>query len=113
MAQLLQQQPTRSLLAAWWWAAAALAIMPCPAISSSSAATVTAPSSVPPHIFVYFADDAGYNDFGFTRGLLAPETEFVGPQAKTPEIDALAKGGIVLKSSYAYRYCSPSRGSFL
>ena len=80
-------------------------------VSTSSANSTSA--TAPPHIFVYFADDAGYNDFGFTRGLLADESEFMGPQALTPEIDRLAKGGIVLKSSYAYRYCSPSRGSFL
>lgn len=36
-----------------------------------------------------------------------------GPQSETPSIDALASGGIVLLSSYAYRYCSPSRAAFL
>ena len=53
------------------------------------------------------------NDFGFTRGLLAPETELSGPQSKTPNLDALAHAGVRLKRTYAYRYCSPSRGSFL
>ena len=80
---------------------------------AASAATPSPLSSPPPHIFVFFADDAGYNDFGFTRGLLAPDAAYTGPQPITPEIDLLAKGGIVLKSSYAYRYCSPSRASFL
>jgi hypothetical protein len=66
-----------------------------------------------PNIFMYLADDAGWNDFGFTRGLLASKSSYLGPQSRTPAIDALAKGGIVLRSSYAYRYCSPSRAAFL
>ena len=66
-----------------------------------------------PHIVVIMADDAGWNDFGFTRGIEAPETELIGPQAITPNIDALAKGGITLANHYAYRYCSPSRAAFL
>ena len=67
----------------------------------------------PPHLIFVMGDDAGWNDFGFTRGLLAPESELTGPQAKTPTLDALAKAGVVLKRTYAYRYCSPSRGSLL
>lgn len=66
---------------------------------------VPAASAAPapkPHIFVYFADDAGWNDFGFTRGLLAPDASYTGPQSKTPQIDALARQGIILKSSYAF-----------
>ena len=47
-----------------------------------------------PHIISILADDAGWNDFGFTRGILAPSAELVGPQAMTPNIDALAAGGI-------------------
>ena len=66
-----------------------------------------------PHIVVLMADDAGWNDFGFTRGIEVPESELVGPQAITPNIDALAKGGITLANHYAYRYCSPSRAAFL
>ena len=66
-----------------------------------------------PHIVVLMADDAGWNDFGFTRGIEAPEADLLGPQAITPNIDALAKGGIILANHYAYRYCSPSRAAFL
>lgn len=67
----------------------------------------------PPNIVFFMADDAGWNDFGFTRGLEAPESELIGPQAQTPFIDALAREGVVLKRHYAYRYCSPSRASLL
>ena len=66
-----------------------------------------------PHIISILADDAGWNDFGFTRGILAPSAELVGPQAMTPNIDALAAGGITLANHYSYRYCSPSRAAFL
>ena len=66
-----------------------------------------------PNLVFFLADDAGWNDFGFTRGLEAPASKLVGPQAHTPAIDMLARQGIVLQRSYAYRYCSPSRASLL
>ena len=66
-----------------------------------------------PHLVYLLADDAGWNDFGFTRGIEAPVSALVGPQARTPALDALAADGIVLRRAYAYRYCSPSRASLL
>lgn len=66
-----------------------------------------------PHLIFFLADDAGWNDVGFTRGVEAPTSALLGPQAKTPAIDALAREGIILQRSYAYRYCSPSRASLL
>ncbi len=37
---------------------------------------------------------------------------FINPLVKTPAIDALASEG-VRTSMYSYKFCSPSRGSFL
>lgn len=34
-------------------------------------------------------------------------------EIQTPNIDALAASGIILDRFYAYRFCSPSRSSFL
>jgi hypothetical protein len=94
-------------------------LLPVVAAAGAAAAALSSsggparPANKPPHVFLLLADDAGWNDFGFTRGILAPERELRGPQSKTPAIDALARGGIVFKSSYAYRYCGPSRASLL
>lgn len=66
-----------------------------------------------PNIIFILADDAGFNDFGFTKGVLAPIAEFTGPQALTPQIDVLANSGIILANAYVYRYCSPTRGALL
>ena len=83
-------------------------------LTMAGATAADGEAAQPPHIFMLLADDAGWNDFGFTRGVLGnAQSEYVGPQAKTPEIDRLAHGGIILHSSYAYRYCSPSRAAFL
>eukprot|EP00937_MAST-01D_sp_MAST-1D-sp2_P008105 g8105.t1 len=83
-------------------------------LAASSAWGCGASTAVtPPHIVAILADDAGFNDFGFTRGLEAPASALSGPQALTPNIDALARGGVVLANHWAYRYCSPSRAAFL
>eukprot|EP00729_Bicosta_minor_P015171 gene15171-15566_t len=72
--------------------------------------TVVVSVSTKPHIVFIMGDDAGWNDFGFTKGIFANREEYIGPQTKTPALDALAAGGIVLSRHYTYRYCSPSRG---
>ena len=67
-----------------------------------------------PNIIVFLADDAGFNDFGFTRAFYPhAHTNSRVPHARTPALDALAADGVVFKHHYAYRYCSPSRASFL
>ena len=40
-----------------------------------AAACVAAAIAAPPNLIYLLADDAGWNDFGFTRGLEAPESE--------------------------------------
>lgn len=57
-----------------------------------------------PNIIVILADDLGYNDVGFT-----------GPTPiQTPNIDALAKGGVVFENGYVtHPYCGPSRAGLL
>lgn len=55
-----------------------------------------------PHIIFIVADDLGWNDVGWRN-----------PEIKTPNLDRLAKYGVILNSSYVSPTCSPSRNSML
>ncbi|QVY65609.1 sulfatase-like hydrolase/transferase [Polaribacter sp. Q13] len=64
-----------------------------------------------PNIIVILADDLGYGDVGFNRDASFPEDRGVIP---TPNIDALANNGIVLKNAHvAHPFCGPSRVAIL
>ena len=58
-------------------------------------------SQKPNLVFVY-VDDWGFADVGFRN-----------PAIKSPNFDALASTGSVLQRHYVFKYCSPSRASFL
>ena len=53
-------------------------------------------------------DDYGWNNVGF-HAKAQPNSN----EVSTPHIDSLAATGIILDRFYAYRFCSPSRSSFL
>ncbi len=55
-----------------------------------------------PNIVFVLVDDWGYADIGFRN-----------PAIKSPNFDTLANTGLILDRHYVYRYCSPSRASFL
>ncbi|XP_078326537.1 arylsulfatase B-like [Crassostrea virginica] len=55
-----------------------------------------------PHILFIVADDYGWNDVGFRN-----------PDVITPNIDKLARSGMILDSSYVMPVCTPSRNSFM
>ena len=57
-----------------------------------------------PNVIIFFADDAGYADFGFQGSEIHV----------TPNIDFLAKHGVVFSQAYASSsVCSPSRAGLL
>ncbi|MEM1070533.1 MAG: sulfatase-like hydrolase/transferase, partial [Planctomycetota bacterium] len=57
-----------------------------------------------PHIVLVMADDHGYGDTGFTGH----------PFVRTPNLDAMAKTGIVFNRFYASApVCSPTRASVM
>jgi len=60
------------------------------------------PAGGPPHIVFLLSDDLGWNNVGFHN-----------PLVHTPAIDALREQGVELTRHYAYKFCSPSRSSFL
>ncbi|KAG8199694.1 hypothetical protein JTE90_022143 [Oedothorax gibbosus] len=56
-----------------------------------------------PHIVFMIVDDLGWNDVSFHGSKQIP----------TPNIDAIAKDGIILNNYYTAPTCSPSRGSLM
>ena len=55
-----------------------------------------------PNIVFVLVDDWGFADVGFRN-----------PAISSPNFDNLAKTGLVLNRHYVFKYCSPSRASFL
>lgn len=60
------------------------------------------PQQQAPNILILIADDLGWGDVGFHKGMLS-----------TPHLDQLAKEGMELQRFYAYPVCSPTRAAFL
>ena len=75
----------------------ALALRPAPA-----APTKPAPATARPNILVIVADDLGYSDLGAFGGEIA-----------TPNLDALARQGLVLTGFHTAPTCSPTRSMLL
>ncbi|KAK7099476.1 arylsulfatase B-like [Littorina saxatilis] len=65
-------------------------------------ASATRANCKPPHIVFIVADDLGWNDVGWNN-----------PKMATPNLNRLAKQGVILGSAYVQPICSPSRASFM
>ena len=69
----------------------------------AAASAVNSTAQQPPHIIMFLADDAGWNDFGFTAGLYPDQNGGVDPaafpHALTPAIDQLAASGVIMMVS--------------
>ncbi|KAK7093873.1 arylsulfatase B-like [Littorina saxatilis] len=66
------------------------------------ASIVTVTLCKPPNIVFIVADDLGWNDIGFNN-----------PDIISPNVDRLAREGIILDHAYVQPLCSPSRSSFM
>ena len=61
-------------------------------------------SPAPPNVLIFLVDDLGYGDLGYTGH----------PTISSPNIDRLARDGVVLTEFYAASpVCTPSRASLL
>ncbi|WP_366185989.1 sulfatase-like hydrolase/transferase [Flavobacterium ovatum] len=66
--------------------------------------TIKTTAQEKPNILVILADDLGYGDVGFTGST----------EIKTPNLDKLAKNGVIFKNGYVtHPYCGPSRAGLL
>src|SRR5262245_47115983 len=63
---------------------------------------------VKPNVILFLADDASYDDFGFSAAL--NNAPFSG---STPNLDALATKSVVAREGYASPLCSPTRVGLL
>ena len=55
-----------------------------------------------PNLIMVVADDFGWNDLGLRN-----------PDMHTPHMDAMAREGLLLERHYVFKFCSPTRSSFL
>src|ERR1044071_3920192 len=69
---------------------------------NSAPSQKTSPSPKKPNIIIILADDMGYSDIGC-----------FGSEIKTPNLDAMAKGGLRLTQFYNSSRCCPTRASLL
>jgi arylsulfatase len=83
------------------WIAGALLALACAACAPEPNAGRDAAASKP-NILLIVADDLGYADIGAFGG-----------EIPTPNLDALARGGMLLTSFYAGMTCSPTRAMLL
>jgi arylsulfatase A-like enzyme len=74
---------------------------PSPGASGALAARAGSPL---PHIWVVVVDDLGWSGTSLSG---------FNHEVQTPTLKALAAQGVTLTAHYAYKFCSPSRASFL
>jgi len=70
--------------------------------SIPSAPVATTASDTPPHLIFVLTDDNGWAGVGYNN-----------PNLDTPTLDHLASTGLKMTSHYTYKFCAPTRGSFL
>lgn len=80
--------------------AATLLLLAC--FTGSSVALAAAPAANPPNVLLILADDLGWNDVGYH-----------GSEIDTPNLDALAAGGVVLQQFHSQPTCTPTRAALM
>lgn len=70
------------------------------------------PEKTPPHIVFMLADDLGNNNLAYLQRK-HNNMGSDGVEVQSPTLDRLARTGLQLDRMYTFKYCSPSRSSFL
>ena len=65
-------------------------------------ASMASEAAVQPNIIIVLADDFGWNDIGYHN-----------PEVISPNLDQLAREGVILDRNYAQAVCTPSRSSLM
>lgn len=73
------------------------------ATAATSVGATLPPLGFKPNIVFNLADDFGWFNSGWSGN----------SEARTPAIDALVRGGVILSRHYTFKYCSPTRSAFL
>jgi hypothetical protein len=92
----------------WSVALLLLAVARAPSLSTSATTVpdrreVSHVASPPPHIVWIVVDDLGWADVSWRSD----------GQTLTPALDALRRGGVELTNMQMYKFCTPTRSSFL
>ena len=75
-------------------------------LSVAAAALLLSPAAAAkPNVLYFLVDDLGFSNVGYNNG--------PNPEPLTPHIDALHSTGAELTNYYVYRFCSPTRSSFI
>jgi arylsulfatase len=99
---------SRNVLIAGAWLTLLCACAPSAAPAPESVPAARTPGAMPepavrpPNILLIVADDLGYSDLGIYGG-----------EIRTPNLDALARGGVRFTQFYASPMCSPTRAMLL
>jgi arylsulfatase B len=83
-------------------------------LGAAAAGKVNKPqlSKKQPHILLVLVDDWGWGNVGYNAGSGAHPKATTSDEVRTPNIDRLAKKeGLILRRSYVYNFCSPSRAA--
>src|SRR5262249_43331094 len=86
------------------WLIATLCIVGCICVAGCVCVAQNAPSQSKPNIVVIFGDDIGYWNVGaYTHGMMG----------STPNIDRIAKEGILFTDHYGQPSCTAGRAAFI
>ena len=78
----------------------------------AATATAATPATTRPHILFVLVDDWGFSETGLHRNTTIGDTHVPATrEVRTPNIDALARSGMILDRAYVYKCCSPTRSA--
>mmetsp|Transcript_23658 Transcript_23658/g.55156 ORF Transcript_23658/g.55156 Transcript_23658/m.55156 type:complete len:703 (-) Transcript_23658:83-2191(-) len=90
------------------------AAVPEPPVLKAEPEVLKAEAAPPkPHILLLLSDDYGWANWGYHNDGSGPHGKQLQAEIHTPNLDKLAREGVVLDRHYAFRICSPARSSLM